>query len=185
MIVGTENLRDMFSIFHDGVIIRYEPVASNLDLDVEILYLAQRVNPEYRGFRVVLQNAREFSFTTWPNDQTAPPAKMESLPDIFAPKLDILGCDIENGALKVICNQSSPQWNYCGGELCLKADSATVTDPGGEEYSIEQLGRLSDEYWNEWQGNAGNSPTAQPAAPGDAREAVLLVVPPPSASGRP
>lgn len=160
MIVGAENLRDMFSILHDGVIVRYDSVAPNLELNVEILYLAQRVSPEYRGFRVVLQNARELSFTTWPSDLTSPPAQIKSIPDIFAPELDVLGCEIENGALKVTCNQSSPKWNYCGGELRLKADSATVTDAGGKEYSIEELGRLCDEYWNEWQRNAGSSPAA-------------------------
>ena len=172
MIVGTENLRDMFAILHDGVIVRCDPFDANLELNVEILYLAQRVNLGYLGFRVVLQNVCELSFTTWPSDLTSPPDQIKSLLEIFAPELDILGCEIEKDTLKVTCNQSSPKWNYCGGELCLKADSASVTDPGGKEYSIEELGRLSDEYWNEWQRSGGSSPAPTFAT---------LVIPPTSA----
>ena len=159
MITGTDNLRDIFSIFHDGTIVNHELVPPGLRLEVEILYLAQRVHPQYRGFRVELHNAREISFATWPSDLNAPATQMDSLADIFAPQLDILGCEVEPSGLKISCNQSSPQWNYCGGELRLAADAATLTDAGGKEYSIDELRRLSEGYWNEWQSNAHDSAT--------------------------
>jgi len=93
-------------------------------------------------------------FKTWPDGITEEPDFIVSVAQIFAPELDILSCEIEDTALKVVCNQTSPHWNYCGGELMFKADAAVVTDPDGKNYSIDQLRQISQAYWTAWQKNA-------------------------------
>jgi hypothetical protein len=156
MISGVNNLRDTFSIFHDGGISGFTSSGQDLILDVEIMYLAERINPSYRVFRLTLRNARDIVFETWPKDSNAEPSKISSLSKIFVPELEILGCEVAGDDLKVTCNQPSANCNYCGGTLFLKTDSASVTDESGKEYSIEELRQLSAGYWSDWEKKTAN-----------------------------
>ena len=160
MIFGLENLSELFSIFHDGDIARFTSSGSNLSLEVEISYLAQRVNPSYRALQIALQNAREIQFETWPNDPNAKPNVLSSLTEIFEPQLEILSGEVAGDCLKIICNQPLSKCGYSGGELLLKADSAFVTDEGGKVYSIEELRQICGGYWSDWENkNANRLPT--------------------------
>ncbi|MES2297505.1 MAG: hypothetical protein V4582_10705 [Pseudomonadota bacterium] len=150
MISGTENLCDIFSIFHDGEISHFAVDGANLDLEVEIMYLAERVNPNYRRFRVSLQNVKNLSFQTWPKDPHMVPVTLSSPKHIFKPELEILSGELDGNLIKVICNQALPSCEYCGGELYLQADHAVVRDEGDREYSIDDLRNLSKDYWDEW-----------------------------------
>ncbi|MES3025338.1 MAG: hypothetical protein V4857_27500 [Pseudomonadota bacterium] len=150
MISGIEDLSDIFSIFHDGEISRFSMEGDNLDLEIEIMYLAKRVSPSYRKFQVSLQHVQNISFRTWPNDLESEPATLSSLSHIFKAKLEILSGGSSGDFLTVICNQASPSFEYCGGTLYLLADHAFVEDEGGLEYSIDDLRKLSKEYWDEW-----------------------------------
>ncbi len=150
MISGTEGLSDIFSVFHDGGITRYSANGANLELEVEVPYLAERVNPAFRSFRVALLQVQNLSFTTWPKDREAEPSILRLLSQIFEPELEILSGEVDGELIKVICNQSDAGGDYCGGELFFSAVGATVTDEGGKEYSIDELRQLSSEYWQKW-----------------------------------
>ena len=47
---------------------------------------------------------------------------------IFEPKLDILEGNIKENQIQVVCNQASPNYDYCVGELYFSAVSAVVID---------------------------------------------------------
>jgi hypothetical protein len=150
VISGSEDLSEIFSIFHDGEIVNYASDGSDLELKVEIMYLAERVDPDYRSFQLRLHNVRDINFETWPKDSAAEPAKLFSIPQIFEPELEISGAEPEGDSIKIICNQSSPQCEYSGGTLLLQADYALVTDEGGKEYSLEELRQICSGYWSDW-----------------------------------
>jgi len=147
---GLENINTIFSVFHDGEINRCVKTNSHLEFDVHIQYLAERINPAFKKFSVVLEGVEELHFTTWPDDANAKPDVLADVGSIFTEELEILSGEIKNGAIEVACNQPLPNLGYCGGFLNIKAKSAFVSDEAGKEYSIEELCSLSTSYWNEW-----------------------------------
>ncbi|HTD05193.1 hypothetical protein [Undibacterium sp.] len=151
MTINAEHVSEIFSVFHDGTIVGQAFDGSLLDLEVEIIYLAVRVNPNFRSFRLRLLNTRDIRFKVWPNDVNAEPYEILSVPQIFQPELEILRGKSDGDAVKVICSQVSKGFDYCGGELSLRASSAVVTDESGIEYSICDLKKLSEEYWADWE----------------------------------
>ena len=54
-IEGLENIMAMFSVFHDGGISNCVKRGQNLEFGVDIQYLAERINPSFRTFGVVLE----------------------------------------------------------------------------------------------------------------------------------
>ena len=149
-IEGLENINTMFSVFHDGEINRCVKTNSHLEFGVHIQYLAERINPEFRTFSVALEGVEGLYFTTWPDDANAEPDVIADVGSICTKELEILSGEIENGFIKVACNQPLPGLGYCGGFLHLKAKSAVVKDEAGKQYSIDELCSLSNGYWDEW-----------------------------------
>ncbi len=149
-IEGLENILTIFSVFHDGDISRAKKEITILQLDVEIEYLAERINPSFQNFYVTLYGVKDLSFTTWPDVAEAEPEIITDLSAIFTSGLEILSGEIENNSIKVACNQPLPELGYCGGFLKLYVSSAVVKDEAGKEYSIRQLCSLSKGYWDEW-----------------------------------
>lgn len=150
MISGSEGLSDIFSVLHDGGITRYWKNGVDLELEVEVPYLAERINPGFQCFRVALHQIQNLSFTTWPRDHGAEQSILRLPSQIFEPELEILSGKVEGELVKVICNQSDAGCDYCGGELFFSAAGATVSDRGGQEYSIDELRQLSSDYWQKW-----------------------------------
>lgn len=149
-IYGSENIGNIFSYFHDGIITHAFMDGSDLILDIEIRYLAARINPLYRKFSVRLEGTRDLHFTTWPNDSKTEPEVITNVSIIFKPELDILQGSTNDEQICVICNQTSPTFCYCGGELSFHAISAHVIDEGGRKYSIAEISSLCKGYWDEW-----------------------------------
>ncbi len=154
-ICGADAVSKIFSLFHDGVIAAHAMDQGNLELVVDISYLAQRLHPGYRSFRVSLFGVQDLRFTTWPKETAALPATLHALPDIFELELDILSGESEGNLVKVICNQPAALSSHCGGELYFSAAGAIVTDEAGKTYSLDQLHELAQAYWDEWSSRKG------------------------------
>lgn len=150
MIESVEELADLFSILHDGVIV--EAVVENRDLTlrVEIRYLTQRIRSDFTTFVVRLAGVEDLAFTTWPNDASLLPQLLRDASEIFVPALDILSGELKEGLIHVACNQPSPKAPYCGGTLAFRAKSAEVSDELGKRYSHSELVELARGYWDEW-----------------------------------
>lgn len=149
-IEGSERIANLFSIFHDGYICQANIVNSNLVLEIEITYLARRINPSFKKFVLRLFNVRDLRFTTWPSNSEMQPSEIFDTPLIFRPKLEILDGGTIGGSIQVICSVSTQGCDYCGGELYFQADFAQVTDDAGHLYSFSELCSLSRDYWEEW-----------------------------------
>lgn len=149
-IEGPENISYVFSIFHDGGIVHCHDENGSLLLKIEIQYLAERINPDFRKFSVLLENVKGVYFSTWPSDLKSEPEVLKDVTSIFKPELEILEGNFKEGQIQVVCNQHSPEFDYCGGELYLSATSAKVTDEDGKSYSLDELDTLCKGYWEEW-----------------------------------
>lgn len=149
-IEGRENIRDIFSIFHDGVIGSCALNGDELTLDIAIRYLAERVKPGFRTFRVRLFGVSNVRFSTWPDDLQSAPVVLTDIQQIFEPDLDILEGNANGDEIEIVCNQPSPAFSYCGGELRFRCLCAEVTDESGKYYSIEELSALCEGYWDDW-----------------------------------
>ena len=149
-----EDIRDIFSIFHDGVISCAKSKAHGLVLEIEIQYLAERVQSGFSVFTVVLNGFRNAEFTTWPHDAEMAPEKITDISRIFEPKLEILESSNKDNGIRVVCNQHSGDYHYCGGELFFVTDTAEVYDESKKLYSIDELDKICKGYWDEWAGKA-------------------------------
>ncbi len=147
---GHNKIKDLFSLFHDGMITHHHRKERELRLEIEITYLAERIDPTFTTFQVILSGIDHLHFTTWPNDRTSPPQVIFDVDLMFGPELDILEANLSENLVQVVCNQTSPDIGYCGGELYFSAESAIVMDEAGRPCSREQLIRLCEEYWNDW-----------------------------------
>lgn len=144
------DIKDIFSIFHDGGISFAEHRDDLLALEVDIQYLAERVKPEYRKFKVILYGFKDAEFSTWPSDLNSEPQKIDDVTTIFKPELEILEASVKDNKIEVVCNQHSSEYDYCGGELLFAVDSAEVHDEAGKSYSIDELDVICRGYWDDW-----------------------------------
>lgn len=147
MIQGIKNLHELFNIFHDGGIAHYRMIGQDLELTVEIQYLAALVQPHFQGFSVLLSNVRDLAFRAWTIEQSAQSPLLIRHSEIFEPELEILGAEIEGDVLSITCGRPIDRYDHSGGHLILRADSAQVFDEAGKSYSIEALGDLCGAYW--------------------------------------
>ncbi|MEG3438471.1 hypothetical protein V0288_15170 [Pannus brasiliensis CCIBt3594] len=145
-----EKISDIFSIFHDGKIVFCHLENSSLLMEVEIRYLAERIDPAFRKFIIRLYDVKDLYFFPWPSDRSSEPDVLREIDTIFKPELEILDANCEEDQIKVICTQHSLELDYFGGELSLSATSAEVLDEAGKNYSIEELDTLCKSYWDEW-----------------------------------
>jgi len=156
-ILGNENIRDIFDIFHDGGIGRYELVNSTLLLEIEIQYLAERIKENFSTFRLNLLETHMIVFEPWYDDIHKKEPYFRELGRIFSPELDILSADLDGDILSISCNQSESGHGYCGGFLKFVTSAATVQDQAGDFLSLDQLKELSAGYWTEFSKKASKN----------------------------
>lgn len=149
-IEGLENVRDIFSIFHDGTISSCTVNGDELTLEIAIQYLAERVKPEFRKFKIRLFGVSSVRFSTWPSDLKSEPAVLTDIQRIFEADLEILEGNLNDDEIEVVCNQCSAELAYCGGELRFRCLGAEVMDESGRVFSIEELNELCKGYWDDW-----------------------------------
>ena len=149
-IENIEEIRNVFSIFHDGEISKARLKSSDLFLEVEIAYLADRVSPGFSAFSLCLTHVENLMFTTWPNNTTLPSEIIVDPKKIFILELEMLSATINGKNIEVECVLHNQDFEFIGGVLSFSANSMGVQDESGRYYSVEELRKISEGYWNEW-----------------------------------
>lgn len=142
----------MFSIFHDGGIWAYALNGDDLelDIDIDIQYLAERVRPDFNLFHVSLKAVRGIVLEVWAMEPEGEDEVISSLEEIFIPEPEILSAKPEGNAVCILCLRQDDGGPGRGGSLLIEAEAAEVTDEGGRCYSLEELVDLANGYWDEW-----------------------------------
>jgi hypothetical protein len=142
-----QDLRDVFSILHDGDISCYSEDGSQLTLKVECRYLAERIDKRFDSFYITLDAIDYLAFIAWPNPFDTPVPQFKSLEDIFKAPLEISSAEVKNGLLLVNCNQHDIKFDYCGGQLLISSEVVYIYDNDGNELSVDSLDSIAKEYW--------------------------------------
>ena len=147
VIIGQENIAEIFSVFHDGGIDRYVLQDGRLDLWIEIPYLAERINSEFSCFKISLSGVGGIAFRPWLVADEEP--VFVSMDEAFQLELGILWAEVVGGAISIGCDQCVGDMS-AGGNLFIEAQAAEVSDEAGTFYSLEELVTLANGYWNEF-----------------------------------
>ncbi|HEY3405211.1 MAG TPA: hypothetical protein VGK59_17625 [Ohtaekwangia sp.] len=147
--IATEDIRDIFSILHDGTISAWAGDAHLLILTVECEYLAERINKSFDKFYVELLRIDKMELDPWTNPVDLPAIIKTDFADIFKAELEILSADIKDNAVVVSCNQHDTDFDYCGGNLTIRCQKIKVFDQIQNELTIDQLHTICKNYWDE------------------------------------
>ena len=147
---NTEDIRDIFSIPHDGTITGWEGDKQLLTLKIGCQYLAERINPAFEYFFVELTGICRLTLVPWMNPAELEQEYFVELKDIFQAELDILSAEVENDFVKVSCNQGDSTFDYCGGTLYVGSEGIKIFDESKSELSIDRLDQICREYWDEF-----------------------------------
>ena len=154
----------VFSILHDGVIVAHEWTDDALVLTVNILYLAELLDPSFRALTVRLDGVRDVRFRPWPKAVGAAPEELhvrDDLRAVLAAEPDILHAKWDAGTARttVDLNQGSPALDYYGGELSFACDAVIVSDPRGITRELTELSDVARRYWATFSDRAPPSPS--------------------------
>lgn len=143
-----ENIRDAFSIFHDGEIKSWNGNFEKLTLTIECKYLAEKLNNSFSDFYFEFYHVKDLCFLSWSNQIDLDSTTVKKIEDLFKLKLEILSSDINDGKVKIDCKHSDLSVDYYGGELFISSKEFHVLDQERHELSIDQLDEICNDYWN-------------------------------------
>jgi hypothetical protein len=147
---ATEDIRDIFTILHDGTISAWTGDKDLLTLTVDCEYLAKRIDKTFDKFYVELTRIDELFLSTWPNPFDLPVQTLTKPSDIFKAELEILSADIKEREVIIACNQHDTDFDYCGGNLTISCERIKVFDQNKMELTVDQFGEICKNYWDEW-----------------------------------
>lgn len=145
-----EIVKSIFSLLHDGCFSEWTVDNYVMTLTIECQYLAERIDKSFDRFYVELGQVDAMTLTTWPNHTDIPTRILSEPYEIFKAELEILSAEIENEKVVVSCYQGDSNFDYRGGNLSLSCGSIKIFDQNKRELTIEQFGKLANEYWDEW-----------------------------------
>lgn len=137
-----QEIADIFGTFHDGGIESWEGDLKSLRLKIDCTYLAELIEPEFQYFYILLSALNIFEFHPWEG------AVKTEIDDALSPELEIGYANIEDGIVKVSCNQHDEVG--IGGMLWIKAASISVQNEIGDQIDPSELYALSDKFWEQW-----------------------------------
>lgn len=145
-----DDIRDVFSIFHDGGISNFELTEIGIRLTIECEYLAELIDPDFKTFYVEFWNLQKLELDPWMN-----PIELEKViktepEEIFKTELEILSAEIENEYVKVTCIQHDNNFDYCGGHLLISAETFKVENERKQEMTIDELDSVCNTYWSKF-----------------------------------
>ena len=147
---ANEDIRDIFSILHDGTISAWTGDKDLLILTVDCEYLAERIDKSFDKFYIELKEIDKIELDPWTNPVEIPTIIKTDLADIFKAELEIMSADIKDGFVLVTCLQFDTDYDYIGGDLSINCKTIKVFDQSKNELTIEQFDKLCNEYWEEW-----------------------------------
>ncbi|MCB1133291.1 MAG: hypothetical protein KDN05_19375 [Verrucomicrobiae bacterium] len=143
-------IAEVFGIFHDGTIVGGAESVAATELIVEVEYLAERVRQDYRRFTIRFEDVGAMRFVPWIDEGADSIADITDFSVIVGSEFDILSAEAVDSTLRVACAQDRSGFGYSGGFLEFSACSCQVLDEAGSVWTLEELRKLSDDYWSDW-----------------------------------
>jgi len=144
-----EDIRNIFSILHDGIISAWSGDKELLVLTIYCEYLAEQMDSSFNKFYIELSGINKITLSPWTNSPGVPAIPVINLPDIFQAQLEILSADITNDLVIITCKQHDTRFDYSGANLAISCNVIKIFDQGHNELTIEELARAANAYWKE------------------------------------
>lgn len=148
--IAKEEIREIFSILHDGPITGWKGNKDMLTLTIDCLYLAERIDNSFDKFYVQLFNIDKLELDPWTNSIEIEKVVKTDFADIFKAELGILSAVIIDNAVIVSCQQYDSDFDYSGGNLKINCEKIKVFDQNRNELTIKQFGEICKNYWDEF-----------------------------------
>ena len=143
-----EDVRDIFSILHDGRTSTWTGDKNFLTLKINCEYLAERMDKSFKSFFVECRQIDKLELHPWMNPIGLPQILLIEIEDIFKAELEILSAEIENDFVKITCSQHNLDFDYCGGTLLLNCKQIKIFDQARRQLTIEEFDKICNDYWN-------------------------------------
>jgi len=147
------DIRDIFSIFHDGGIVDCKGDLHKLTLTVQCNYLAELINPDFENFYLDLIEVNKLDFDPWMNPIDLEKIHFDSYEDYLQVDLEILSAEIKDDMVIVTCNQHDTDLDFCGGNLMISAINFNLYDHKMTPMTIDQLNLICRNYWDNARNN--------------------------------
>lgn len=148
MSIVQNDIRDIFSIFHDGGIVDCNGDLNKLTLTIQCNYLAELINPDFEKFYIDLIEIDKLDFDPWMNPIDLEKIVFNSYEEFLKVDLEILFADIKDDFVLITCNQHDTNLDYCGGNLMISANDFNLFDQNRTKLTIEQLDLICRTYWD-------------------------------------
>lgn len=135
------NQADIFCIFHDGSFSSFIRNQGDVELTIDIQYLAELINPKYSMFKVKLRNCTKLGYHVWGEEHRIV-ADLNTLDKL---DLEIANAEVMNNYVAVKCYSAVES---CGGDLVFMTDDILIFDEGGQEISLDKLDEICKLYWS-------------------------------------
>ncbi|MDR0524338.1 MAG: hypothetical protein LBG90_00515 [Spirochaetaceae bacterium] len=143
--MNNEKIVNILAINHDGTIIKIVPENYNLNIQVEIQYLANMINEKYTIMNYKLLEYSKFVFIDiYKNNKI-----YTDIDEIAKTELSIGYTRYENN--NIIIDVFSSDCPY--GQIHLMANDIIIYDQNDIEIDYEQMIKMSEEYWNNFSKN--------------------------------
>ena len=153
MITQKQDMADVFSVLHDGMIEEHKIEDGNLILELYCQYLAKNINPSYEFFLVKLNQLKSISLMPWLKDSQEE-IFWKDTELIFQKGLEILNAEvISENIIRVFCDcnyEFDSSLNYVGGTLEFDCHSIRIFDEEKKEISLDFLKEIAIKYWEEF-----------------------------------
>ncbi|MDD2346531.1 MAG: hypothetical protein PHY85_10385 [Bacteroidales bacterium] len=147
------DIRDIFSIFHDGGIVDCKGDFNKLTLTIQCNYLAELINPDFENFYLDLTEINKLDFDPWMNPIDLEKIDFDSHEDYLKVDLEILSAEIKDDSIIVTCNQHDTDLDFCGGILMISAKNFNLYDHKMTPMTIDQLDLICRKYWDNARNN--------------------------------
>jgi len=142
-------IAEALSLLHDGLIISAKKDEVTLRFDVAVDFLANKINPNFTFFSIVVFEPTNIEFIDWAEDHR----KYTDLQSIlqFIKGIWITSCDTNDDGKICIHGHGGNSNNdkSCGGSLVFECKKIMITDETGCEISIQRLQDLYQLYQKE------------------------------------
>lgn len=142
-----EDISDIFSIFHDGTISKWELSDNQLRLAISCLYLAKIISIDFEYFYLELNEVKRFELIPW----TLPNQKKEIINDLN----EISKCDFEiinaktlQDVVKISCHEHNQIFSAPGSDLFISAQNILVKGHDGRVINLDSLKSIKKQYWS-------------------------------------
>ncbi|AFM03380.1 hypothetical protein Fleli_0926 [Bernardetia litoralis DSM 6794] len=153
MITQKQDMADIFSVLHDGMIEDHKIEDDNLILKIYCQYLAKNINSSYEYFWIELQNINSISLMPWLKD-TKEEVFWKDIELIFQKGLEILNTKITSeDTIQVICDcydRFNEDAIYVGGILEFDCNSIRIFDEAKNEINLGFLKEIATKYWDKF-----------------------------------